>query len=176
MLDPAFRFSSNWCYSSEEYDRLKLFFSRLKYPDKHVSFAFSRFMATKASDQPDSSTTVSDWTDPILVVLPFKDQAPADIVRFQLKDLNRKSTRPYSLYLSARGPNKILGYEKRSHRLWTNSALFMNLNRPVRCRLCWFYTPPSAPTCSRTQKFDFVHWQAFSRKVFFGPRGSCEEF
>ena len=40
----------------------------------------------------------------------------------------RKSTRPYSLYWSARGPNKILGYEKRSHRLWTNSALFMNLN------------------------------------------------
>ena len=47
-------------------------------------------MATKASDQPDSSTTVSDWTDPIRVVIPFKDQAPADIVRFQLKDLNSK--------------------------------------------------------------------------------------
>ena len=45
----------------------------------------------------------------------------------------RKSTRPYSLYLSARGPNKILGYEKRSHRLWTNSALFMNLN--VTCAM-----------------------------------------
>ena len=29
---------------------------------------------------------------------------------------------------------------------------------PVRCRLCWFYTPPSASTCSRTQKIDFIDW------------------
>ena len=42
------------------------------------------------------------------------------------KILVRRSTRPYSL--SARRSNKISSYEKRSHRLWTNSALFTNLN------------------------------------------------
>ena len=42
MLDRAFRLSSNWCYFSEVCDRLKLLFSRLKYPDKLVNSTFSR--------------------------------------------------------------------------------------------------------------------------------------
>lgn len=50
----------------------------------------SRFVATKASDQPVSSPAVSDRSDPIRVVLPFKDQASDDIVRTQLKDLSQK--------------------------------------------------------------------------------------
>ena len=55
MLDRAFRLSSNWRYFSEECDRLKLLFSRLKYPDKLVNSTISRFVAAKASDQPVSS-------------------------------------------------------------------------------------------------------------------------
>ena len=52
MLDRAFRLSSNWHYFSEECDRLKLLFSRLKYPDKLVKSSISRFVGAKASDQP----------------------------------------------------------------------------------------------------------------------------
>ena len=37
MLDRAFRLSSNWAYFSEECDRLKLLFSRLKYPDRLIN-------------------------------------------------------------------------------------------------------------------------------------------
>ena len=65
-------------------------FSRLKYPDNLVNSTISRFVAAKASDQPVSSPAVSDRSDPIRVVLPFKDQASADIVRSQLKDLSQK--------------------------------------------------------------------------------------
>ena len=90
MLDRALRLSSNCCCFSEECDRLKLLFSRLKYPDKLVNSTFSRFIAAKASDQPVSSATVSDRTDPIRVVLQFQDQASADIVRVQPKDLSQK--------------------------------------------------------------------------------------
>ena len=36
------------------------------------------------------SMTVSDRSDPIRVVLPFEDQASADIVRAQLEDLSHK--------------------------------------------------------------------------------------
>ena len=90
MLDRAYRLSSNWHYFSEECDRLKLMFSRLKYPDNLVNSTISRFVAAKASDQPVSSPAVSDRLDPIRVVLPFKDQASADIVRAQLKDLSHK--------------------------------------------------------------------------------------
>ena len=91
MLDRAYRLSSNWHYFSEECDRLKLVFSRLKYPDNLVNSTISRFVAARASDQPVSaSPAVSDRLDPIRVVLPFKDQASADIVRAQLKDLSHK--------------------------------------------------------------------------------------
>ena len=65
-------------------------FSGLKYPDNLVNSTISRFVAAKASDQPVSSPAVSDQSDPIRVVLPFKDQASADIVRSQLKDLSQK--------------------------------------------------------------------------------------
>ena len=73
-----------------ECDRLKLVFSRLKYPDSLVNSTISRFVAARASDQPVSSPAVSDRLDPIRVVLPFKDQASADIVRAQPKDLSQK--------------------------------------------------------------------------------------
>ena len=90
MLDRAYRLSSNWHYFSEECDRLKLVFSPLKYPDNLVNSTISRFVAARVSDQPVSSPAVSDRLDPIRVVLPFKDQASADIVRTQLKDLSHK--------------------------------------------------------------------------------------
>ena len=65
-------------------------FSRLKYPDNLVNSTISRFVATKASDQPVSAPAVSDRSDLIRVVLPFKDQASTDVVRTQLKDLSQK--------------------------------------------------------------------------------------
>ena len=102
MLDRAFRLSSNWSYFSEECDRLKWVFSRLKYPDNLVNSTISRFVAAKASYQPVSSPAVSERSDPIRVVLPFKDQASADIVRSQLKDLSQKIQTTYSRYLLAR--------------------------------------------------------------------------
>ena len=65
MLDRAYRLLSNWHYFSEECDRLKLLFSRLKYPDNLVNSTISRFVTTRASDQPVSSPAVSDRLDPI---------------------------------------------------------------------------------------------------------------
>ncbi|XP_022794380.1 uncharacterized protein LOC111333127 [Stylophora pistillata] len=90
MLDRASRLSSNWRYFSEECDRLKSVFSRLKYPDNLVNSTISRFVAAKVSDQPVSLPAVSDRSDPIRVVLPYKDQASTDIVRAQLKDLSHR--------------------------------------------------------------------------------------
>ena len=58
--------------------------------DNLVNSTIPRFVAAKASDQPVFSPAVSDRSDTIRVVLPFKDQASADIVRSQLKDLSQK--------------------------------------------------------------------------------------
>ena len=89
MLDRAFRLSSSWSYFSEECDRLKMVFSRLDYPDKLVNYTITRFIADKASDQPTSRLpAATNGQDPVRIVLPFKDQVSADIVRTQLNDLS----------------------------------------------------------------------------------------
>ena len=51
----------------------------------------SGFVATKVSDQLVSSpAAVSGTSDPVRVILPFKDQSSTDIVRRQLPDLSHK--------------------------------------------------------------------------------------
>ena len=59
------------------------------FSDNLVNSTISRFVAAKAPDQPVSSPAISYRSDPIRVVLLFKDQASADIVRVQLKDLRK---------------------------------------------------------------------------------------
>ena len=67
--------------------RFKFLFSRLKYPGKLINSTISRFIATKVSEQPVSSpAAVSDSSDPIRVILPFKDQSSADIRDFKIGD------------------------------------------------------------------------------------------
>ena len=79
VLDRAFCLSSNWSYFFEEFDRLKLVFSRLDYPDKLVNSNITRFISDKASDQPTSRLpAATNGQDPVHLVLPFKDQASAD--------------------------------------------------------------------------------------------------
>ena len=48
MLDRAFRLSSDWSYFCEECDRLKLLFSRLKYPGKLINSTISRHNCHKS--------------------------------------------------------------------------------------------------------------------------------
>ena len=65
-------------------------FSRLNYPDKLINSTITRFIAIKATEQPVPSPTENNSPEPVRVVLPFKDQASADILRTQLKDLSHK--------------------------------------------------------------------------------------
>ena len=59
--------------------------------DKLINSTISGFIATKVSDQLVSSpAAVSDSPDPVRVILSFKDQSSADIVRRQLPDLSHK--------------------------------------------------------------------------------------
>ena len=88
MLDRAYRLSSCWSYFSEECDRLKAVFIRLKYPQQLINTTVRSFVASKAEGAqpipaPRDSPTVR-------IVLPFKDQASADLVHKQLKDLSQK--------------------------------------------------------------------------------------
>jgi len=65
-------------------------YSRLKYPDKLINPTITRFIAIKTTEQPIPLPTENNSPEPVRVVLPFKDQALADIHRTKLKDLSQK--------------------------------------------------------------------------------------
>ena len=89
-LDRTHRLSSSWTHFSDECDRLKTVFSRLKYPKHLVNSTIKSFVDSKVCDQKQPLLPSQEKDDMIRVVLPFKDQISADIVRKQLKDLSLK--------------------------------------------------------------------------------------
>jgi len=68
----------------------KTVFSRLKYPKHLVDSTIKSFVDSKVCDQQQLLSPSQETDDTIRVILPFKDQISADIVRKQLKDLNLK--------------------------------------------------------------------------------------
>ena len=89
MLDRAYRLSSSWSYFTEKCERLKSVFSKLKYPKHLVDSIVKSFLNLRVADQSplQSKSTTKNTTR---VVMPFKDQESANIVKTQLKDLSVK--------------------------------------------------------------------------------------
>ena len=109
MLDRAYRLSSYWSYFSVECDSLTTVFSRLKYPQHLVDFVNSTytvklFIASKVEDPQPTPTQKENTT--VRIVLPFKDQDSADLVRKKLKDLSLKT---HIVIQSVFVSDKILG-------------------------------------------------------------------
>ena len=86
MLDRAYHLSSCWLYFSEECDRSKAVFTWLKYPQHLINTTFRYFVASKA--EPPQPIPAPRDSPTVRIVLPFKDQASADLVH--LKDLSQK--------------------------------------------------------------------------------------
>jgi len=80
MLDRAYRLSSTWELFNIECQKLKLMFSKLKYPEDLVNSTISSFVDSKLSDETNPSL-VTDADKTIRIVLPFKDQKSADVLR-----------------------------------------------------------------------------------------------
>ena len=89
MLDRAYRLSSSWSYFTEKCDRLKSVFSKLKYPKHFVDSTVKTFLNSRVTDQ-SLLRSKSTTENTIRVVIPFKDQDSANIVKTQLKDLSVK--------------------------------------------------------------------------------------
>ena len=88
MLDRAHRLSSSWSDFSDECDRLKIVFSRVKFPKHLINCTIKSFVDSKAYDQQQLLSPSKETDDTVRVILPFRDQISADIVRKQLKELN----------------------------------------------------------------------------------------
>ena len=89
MLDRAYRISSDWSYFSQECDRLETVFLKLKYPKHLFNLAVKQFVDSKVADQQHIPST-DTATSPIRVIIPFKDQVSANVVKKRLTDLSSK--------------------------------------------------------------------------------------
>ena len=89
MLNRAYCLSSSWSYFTEECERLKSVFSKLKYPKHLVDSTVKTFLNLRVTDQSSlgSKPTTENTTR---VIIPFKDHESANIVKTQLKDLSVK--------------------------------------------------------------------------------------
>ena len=88
MLNRVFQLSSTWKFFHEECECLKKF-SQLRYPDDLVQSTIRRFIESEVSE--DSHTRLADKREaPDRIVLPYKDQKSANVVRKQLAGLSRK--------------------------------------------------------------------------------------
>ena len=85
MLNRAFRLSSSWSHFVEECERLKNVFVHLQYPLGLVDSMISEFL-DKQYEEVNRSTT-NQQGNVVSLILPFKDQKSADIVRRQLAGL-----------------------------------------------------------------------------------------
>ena len=74
---------------SKECRSLKAVFLKLRYPERFIDSTISRFNHSLAQDQTQTVSTVTT-DNPIRIILPFKDQISADIVRRDLRDLSAK--------------------------------------------------------------------------------------
>jgi len=83
MLDRAKRLSCAPEFLLQECKNLKGIFLKLKYPEKLIDSAIKR-----VHHPPDLIHAPSD--SPIRIIMPYKDQKSADVVRKQLYDLGRK--------------------------------------------------------------------------------------
>ena len=89
MLNRANRLSSSPVLLSKECRSLKAVFLKLRYPERFIDSTISRFNHSLAHDQTRTVSTVTT-DNPIRIIVPFKDQISADIVRRDLRDLSAK--------------------------------------------------------------------------------------
>ena len=86
----ACRISSLWQHFTDECERLEIMVCKLKYPQHMVKTTIRRFTSSRITAQQHPKSTNDE--NLVRVVLPFKGQRSADIVRNRLKDLSRKTS------------------------------------------------------------------------------------
>ncbi|PFX13539.1 hypothetical protein AWC38_SpisGene22368 [Stylophora pistillata] len=133
MLDRAYRLSSSWLYFSEECERLKYLFSRLDYPHHLFNAAINTFINSRVADQqPLQALGRLAKNDVTRVVIPFKDQGSANVVKTQLKDLSIKfQTTIQPVFVSQRICQDLKECETKPQLVNQQSVVYQ-----FKCNLC----------------------------------------
>ena len=86
MLNRAHCLSSSSVLFAKECDNLKGIFLKLKYPESLINSTITKFIESR--NQPQVGDVQASAS--VRIILPFKDQKSADVVRRQLSDFGKK--------------------------------------------------------------------------------------
>jgi len=87
MLNRAHCLSSSPDLFAEECNTLRRIFLKLKYPENLINSTITRFTTESRNQQQVRDVQANA---PVRIILPFKDQRSADVVRRQLSHLGKK--------------------------------------------------------------------------------------
>ena len=116
MVDRAYRLSSTKELFELECKELRSIFSKLKYPNKLVDSTISSFIKSKLSDV-SSPPPVVPVEQPVRILLPFKDQKSADVLRKQLNNLSNRIGTPLQPIYTSRKLGDALGVKEQKPSL-----------------------------------------------------------
>ena len=151
MLNRAHCLSSLPDLFADECDNLKAIFSKLKYPENLINSTITRFIESR--NQPQVGNVQA--SAPVRIILLFKDQQSADVVRRQLSDLGKKIHNDlHPVFTSKRTADDIKVAEAKP-TLINQRRIFYKL----KCDLCDAdyvgYLPTPFPTHWRTQTLSY---------------------
>ena len=89
MVDRAYRLSSTNELFETECIKLRSIFSNLKYPNKLVDSTISSFIKSRVMNNSSPPPPVPA-EQPLRILLPFKDQKSADVLKKQLSNLSNR--------------------------------------------------------------------------------------
>ena len=128
MLNRAHCLSSLPDLFADECDNLKAIFSKVKYPENLINSTITRFIESR--NQPQVGNVQA--SAPVRIILLFKDQQSADVVRRQLSDLGKKIHNDLHPVLTSKGTADDIKVAEAKPTLINQRRIFYKL----KCDLC----------------------------------------
>ena len=129
MVDRAYRLSSTKELFEAECKELRAIFSKLKYPNKLVDSTISSFIKSKLSNV--SSPPVVPVEQPVWILLPFKDQKSADVLRKQLNNLSNRIGTPLQPIYTSRKLGDALSVKEQKPSLINQHSVVYKFSCPL---------------------------------------------
>ena len=120
--------SNAWAHFSEECERLRGVFRKLRYPNHLIDSVINKFITSRvAADQPKQHTD-----DVIRIAIPCKDQDAAVSVKRQLRDLSSKVRKTIQPVFTSRKLNQDLSLREPKPNIVTQQCVVYLF----KCDLC----------------------------------------
>ena len=130
MVDRAYRLSSTKELFELECKELRSIFSKLKYPNELVDSTILSFIKSKLSNV-SSPPPVVPVDQPVRILLPFKDQKSADVLRKQLNNLSNRIGTPLQPIYTSRKLGDALGVKEQKPSLINQHSVVYKFSCPL---------------------------------------------